>query len=475
MSHPGESSEAIPRDFTHIDRLFDLWMGDPGFRSAVTGPSEGLATILAQSRVELQAEHLSPFVRVFEVAARAGADSPGLEAELKKAPIGRAWLDWKQARTEAYEAVQATRLATGIARVDTWRKRQICRVNSEAYPAPYDFAPPLFAFELSKGCSKQCWFCAFSPPTLQETFLHTRENAELWRDVVESMHGLFGAAMHSSVLFHATEPTDNSDYLEFLSDFHAICGSYPHTTTAQPLKDVEWTRRLLAMRSANPAIRDRFSVLSVKSLHDIFRAFAPEEMAHVALALHNSGALTSKNHCGSALRHARRLNSEQEILQQYRHSHTAPQTTLECTIGYLVNMVDRTIELISPTNALDQWPLGYIVHGEGRFDDAGSFLAFVRRSIEQVMRDSLPGRDPVALRADLCFESATDGFVLTSRYRRHELKGNAHFALLGRLLSDGRHCAEEVAHELANDGMPVLTAVAWLERLYQGGLLREAR
>ena len=37
----------------------------------------------------------------------------------------------------------------------------------------------------------------------------------------------------------------------------------------------------------------------------------------------------------------------------------APIGTIECTCGYLVNMVDRTIRLITPCTVSERWPLGY--------------------------------------------------------------------------------------------------------------------
>ena len=140
-----------------------------------------------------------------------------------------------------------------------------------------EFAPPLFAFELSKGCSKQCWFCSFSPPQLQNNFLRTPANRAFWRSILTEAWNLCGTACQSSVCYHSTEPSDNPDYLDLLEDFHDVFGVYPQTTTADPLKDVAWTRRILDNRRRDPTNIDRFSVLTLRILRQIYATFSAEE------------------------------------------------------------------------------------------------------------------------------------------------------------------------------------------------------
>ena len=47
----------------------------------------------------------------------------------------------------------------------------------------------------------------------------------------------------------------------------------------------------------------------------------------------------------------------------YQESDDYPMNTIGCVTGFLFNMVDRTVQLISPCTATDEWPLGFYVYG----------------------------------------------------------------------------------------------------------------
>ena len=462
-------------DYAHISRLFELWTGDPDFRRcATTQPGERVA-MAAKYGVRLSDDFLNPFWRLFEDTVRSRESAKAAEMVFAESGPGASWIAWNNDHFKRLSRIRDERIRTGIPRVDAWRSRQTARANSQAYRSPYSFAPPLFALELSKGCSRQCWFCAFSPEKLKANFLHTPPNARLWKDVLGYIGDRFGAASRTAVLYHSTEPTDNPDYLDFLQDYHDLYGSHSQTTTVQPLKDLAWTRRLLAMREADPTSRDRFSVLSLKALRDIFLAFTPEELLQVDLAIHNAGALSERNHCGNAIAHPARLSKEQDLLRQARFSADAPlpQLTLECTIGYLVNMVEGSIKLVSPCNASEQWPLGYQVFAHGTFDGLQSFAAFVERSIEKCMPERLPAARVLRFRDDLLVDVADDSVLLTSRFQRHRLQGDRHLPRLARLVSEGAHTSSDVAGRLSQEGMPWFTAVGWIDRMYERGYFSE--
>jgi len=471
-----ELSATQVRQMAHLKRLAELWQGDAEFRSAAGDHPDSRNALLAERGIALQADEVAPFWGVIDAerAGREGRESAVLQWESH--PVGRLWERWARESKERLLAAGKARFSTGSARFDAWRRRQIARTRSESYvPSMDEFAPPLFAFELSKGCSKQCWFCSFAPPKLQNVFLHTGENRRLWREVLATAQDLFGTACRTGVCYHSTEPSDNPDYLEFLEDFHDLIGVYPQTTTADPLKDVEWTRRMLGSRQSDPTNVDRFSVLTLRALREIHRTFSAEELLDVTLVLQNKGALTIKNECGRALDHLGRLRREQDEMQTMTPQGLAitPQLTLECTVGFLVNMVDRSIRLISPCNASDRSPLGCIVHAEGTFEDAAGFRDFVVRATDQCVAEHLGRDDRLAFRDDLVFESGDDGFSLVARYLRHDLRGNPHFRALGELVGSGAHTTGEVLDRLIGDGMPAPAAIAWLDRLYQKGLLAE--
>ncbi|MBI4692435.1 MAG: radical SAM family RiPP maturation amino acid epimerase [Gammaproteobacteria bacterium] len=472
------TSERELRDLAHFKRLLELWEGDTEFRERCREPALDRRALLARHGLDLADAELEAFWPLAALENRTGPEAQRLVAAMNESPLGRRWVEWQAATEAAHTAAARARFATGNPRFDAWRARQRARTLSEAYvPAiGEDYWPPLFAFELSSGCSKQCWFCAFSPEKLTRNFDYTPENRALWRDVLRVGQALFGNACQYSGLYHATEPSDNPDYLEFVTDFHAILGAVPQTTTADPLKNLDWTRRMLALRDLDPTTADRFSILTPKALRGVHAAFTPEALREVSLVLHNKGSIGVKNECGRAIENDALLGRSQDMTRDMlpEGKQLTPQLTLECLVGYLVNMVDHTIKLISPCNESAQWPKGYIVHAEGRFTDAASFRAFVEDSIGRCAREKLGAADRLGFRRDLVFEKLDGGFGLVARYKRHKMRGNPHFGTLGELLRTGTYTAGEVVQRLTDEGMPAPQAASWLEKLYQRGLLAES-
>ncbi len=66
-----------------------------------------------------------------------------------------------------------------------------------------------------------------------------------------------------------------------------------------------------------------------------------------------------------------------------------------------LNLVTRTVQLVSPCRADDRRPKGYRVYEEGRFADAVELRTILERRIERYMALNLRGTDRVRLRPDL--------------------------------------------------------------------------
>ncbi len=454
----------------HIKRLLERLCGDPDFRREARDTRSGRQRLLDAVGIDLDESDLAPFWRITE----RGHACLLRNEDLLESPQGRLWVSWLDKIEENRQAALSAFLPTGGERFDSWRRRRIaCAASGTSLRLDTQVSPAI-VYELSVGCSIQCWFCAFAPPRLQAYLPYTLQNARLWRDLLETARELFGPGCREAVCYHATEPADNPDYLRFLKDFHNICGVYPQTTTAQPLKDIGWTRELLRLRESCPVIPDRFSVLSLPALRRIHEAFTADELKYVYLLLRNKGALTYKVHSGRALAHPARIQAADNYTRMYDpREKVQPQLTIECTSGFLVNLVERSIKLISPCNASDRWPHGVRIHAEGTFHDMSEFRGFVARSIEECMPEHLAQDDRLAFREDLTYQKTNDGFMLTSLFTRHLVKGKPHFARLGDVLAQGNQTAGEVIDDLIRQGVSVFEAISSLDLLYQKGLLRE--
>ncbi len=247
-------------------------------------------------------------------------------------------------------------------------------------------------------------------------------------------------------------------------------GAIPRTTTALALRDPNRTRKLLAQALSMcpvPGIPCRFSTLSVSELRRIHKAFSAEELLLVPLRQQQKGSLEPKVSSGR-LRELRR-SKESPAEEQSDHP---DQESICCLTGFLVNMVDGTIKLISPHSASDRRPLGYRIHFECNFSTAEEFGAAVRKAIEDCMPGSLRLNQVVLFRRDLTYERISNGFRLTSPTMSHTAEGRAIFGLVGDRIQEGNSTLAEII-DVAQEEAEYTSVVQTLNVLFNQGLLEE--
>ncbi len=457
----------------HLKRFFELVEGDPDVRARLLDERTPREQVLKDAGLDLPVEEMAEFWKIPLVLRLPRSAQETWRREFEKSRLAALWAEWRQG-DGARHATSTRRSVPADPRARRWRARHLSRVRSNALAAEDLSHFPLLSFELSQGCSVQCWFCALDPEKLKSHFAYTSGNRQLWRDVLRHSWDLFGDGCRSTICYHGTDPTDNPDFFRFQDDVIEIFGVLPQVTTAQPLRNVEWTRTLLRYQQQHPLSHHRFSVLTLGMLRRIHQTFTPEELLDVTLVMQHKEALNRKVECGRAVSRPDRVAAE----SQYRASEQIPQpgdvqTTCECTCGYLVNMVTGRIQLISPATPSASAPLGYATHAEGTFRTGDEFRAFLEQTVAAHMRERLAPEDAVRLWDDVGYERLDDGFRLTSRYRSQTVRGGPHHTRLGDLIREGTHTTSEITDELIQAGMPVLDAVAWLDRVYQTGVIAE--
>lgn len=341
--------------------------------------------------------------------------------------------------------------------LDAWRRRQVrrCAWQLAAGNAEAIVHPPA-AFELSRGCSVGCWFCGVSAPRLSDLWRATPENLRLWREVLEVVVEICGPAAGHSFLYWATDPLDNPDYERFCLEFQAVTGHFPQTTTALALKDVERTRALLKLSEAQGGPMDRFSVLSLRQLHQIHQHFTPRELLRVELVTQNKESLGARSAAGKALS---RIDPE-----------TAHASTIACVSGFLFNMPDQSVRLVSPCPSGPRWPDGYRVYEQGHFNTARELKDLLLGWADRPVRLSLEDRP--RFREDLHFVPRRGGFHLQDGKRVLEFhnRGYAGTEELGRLLAEGTYSVEQLCLLLRHE--PAETMLA-LQEMFRAALLEE--
>ena len=345
-------------------------------------------------------------------------------------------------------------------RFKAWRERQIARCASQLGKQQPGHFP--LSFELSKGCSVGCWFCGVAAPSLGDIFFYTPENAQLWRSILTLMKDVLGTAAGAGFGYCATDPLDNPDYEQFLCDFHDILGVFPQTTTAQPLKDPARTRYLLKLALERGCMLNRFSIISLQKLERLYQEFTPEELAFVGLVLQNPESGLLKSNSGRA-----REKSSHKTLKKQMFDESEAGTTA-CVTGFLLNMIDRTVKLISPCPANDRYPLGYRVYQEGTFTNVEDLRQFIEEAIEVHMPLTVQPEDRPKFRPDLHYKTFADGFQLSTRHLTLKFP---HLKQLGELIRQGEMTVAEIANLLNLWGISTAHTYRSLNLLLTKGVL----
>jgi radical SAM family RiPP maturation amino acid epimerase len=347
-----------------------------------------------------------------------------------------------------------------------WRQRQIYRLNLELGVGFYTNPHIPASFELSRGCSVGCWFCSWSPPKLEDVFRYTPETARLWRGILEVVRETAGPAARMSICYSGTDPFDNPDYERFADDFASVIGEPPFTSTAIPTRDIERSRRLIAV---SPLSRLRFSVLSLGMLSKIHAAFSPEEMLPVLVGLRNEGSTEAR-----FIKFAGRARENVTRYRKFRPEGPLISTPA-CETGLNFNLVERTIKLASPCAPSERWPLGYRVYDQARFETSADVRRIVEDMIERHVARTASELPVLRFQSCLRFEPTNGGFALFSPYLRQRFEATPEtpfMARLGELIQSGQHSAERAIARLREEYGATRAAVeAALDELFQLGVL----
>lgn len=379
------------------------------------------------------------------------------------------------ARYRAYVAEKrqfaATHRGMGLpedTRWRAWRDRQILRCESHLGPKARLLVHAPFCIELGKGCSVGCWFCAVSAEKLGEQLAYNDGNARWWRECLEVLREITGQGAQGGYCYWSNDPLDNPDYEQFMVDFHDVIGYFPQTTTAQPDRHVDRVRELIKLAEQKGGVIDRFSVLTLRQWNRIHEAFDASELAFVECIPQNKEALApGKVIAGKALAKEKRLVAKGKAKATPAHE----TSTIACVSGFYLNMVDRRVQLITPCNACDRWPLGHWILDQGTFTDAASLRRLLQRMIADNMKIRMHPDDLVSFRRDLSFAATQDGFEVTSPFRRHRVKLPDGFEALGEGIRAGSHTLAELA--LSGDRPLEETFHLLHDLLYTRGLINE--
>ena len=460
-SAPEGSAPAAPfawadedaRDRIALVKRFWEWLAaDPSLGVELrAAPGQG-REIMAGRGLDFDPEQVEPLWRGPLASAAPGGGDEGL-------PLLGLWQRWQESL--AQQRAELRVIPGAPPRLALWRARQMTRCQMELGGFERNLTYPVFAFELSQGCSMGCSFCAFAAPRLTSVFRRTPDGARLWGEVLETCAQILGwEAVGSAMGYWASEPADNPDYLELLDDHARLSGRLAPTTTAAATRDLGWTRALLARYQGRPGLR--FSILSLEMLGQIQAAFSARELLFAECLPQNPESLIPKS-CSGRNRPERGQGQEPSI--------EPPPETTACLAGYKINLGQGSVELISPCPVSDDWPLGYRVHARGKFGSPAGLGEFIRATMEECMPVSPPPNQTLGLRPGLAWRQSLGSLVFSTPVARLRLPGGGKLAWMLPLLEQGDLTLGQLVDRAPAAGLGPLEAMAALELLFEKGLL----
>lgn len=451
----------------HAKRFGEKWNSDAAFRDEFHADPY---TTLSKYGIVIDADDVGRIIQGQQSTTIQYLESVGHHKEM-----------WSQ---HFYGTICAPSDASWLA----WRKRQISRQIFDLGPQhALSNIHSSLAVELNKGCSVGCWFCALSPERTSIPLLYAAEGKQRFAALIHAMQKELGPAVRSGFLYWATEPLDNPDYEQYCIDFHTMTGVFPPTTTAIPHKHPDRVRKFLELSAEHLSWLTRFSVLSVGLMNKVHDLFTPEELAIAeCLPLNRDSSFAYgvagryreylKEHPEMLAEQQRRLqqapfyNEIREHLDENTHAHGS----IACVTGFLVNLVDRTISLIAPTHATDEYPLGYITFATEIFNSNEDIEGALNRVVingrilelaNSALCAFVPYVNVQQEGQDLVFQGR-----LGTRVRASLLGSAEDVGALMCYLHDGTSSRQQIEESFGSNAEVVSAA---LDRLWNMGVLKE--
>ncbi|MET4279241.1 MULTISPECIES: radical SAM family RiPP maturation amino acid epimerase [unclassified Bradyrhizobium] len=453
------------RTLSHVKRFTERLAGDVEFRKALSENLDAPRTVTERYGIEVDPMEMLPLWH-------GGYQKYRFKPESAQWPLATMWDEHLREMLRHRDLLRDEgEMSTINPRFHAWRERQIRRCNDELGASSLSVTYPIIAFELSEGCTVGCWFCGLSADRFKGYYDYSKEQAERWRGVVGVASEVFGSAARTGFCYWATDPMDNPHYDRFLFDYYRITGALPQTTTAAPLKDQALTRRVLRLFNLYGTTPNRFSVLSNAHLNQIHMTFSPEELLGVELILQGKEAPTAKAFAGRARERKGKLmsaiNDDATALPERDH------TTIACVSGFLVNMQQGRLQLVTPVPGSERWPLGYRILGERFFRTPDEFREGLQSMIDQYMLESPAPHLPIRFRRDLQYKAGNRYFQLRARNMEHRVPDDIAPISVGDLIAFGNCTASELVMRVTTDGTSVLAVADLLDRLYAAGVIED--
>ncbi len=476
-----------------VKRFIECYEGDRDFRKAlddggnfsddqrtmlkdigVTFEPEELALLWEQPSFNAEFSHHAFAVDTFEEMPT------DIHETLAQYPRLRAWFLWRFRREKTGFVQKKMVLSTpSVSKEYTiWRARRIATTRNELGSYGWDIDHPCHAVEMAVGCSVGCHFCAFDAPKLQQVYdVSVPENQTMVAGVAQGMADVLGWPAAHGMLYWSTEPHDNPHYVKLLEIWQSVTGASLCTATARAKED--WVGELIGFYSKVPAPWPRISVLSRNIMRRLHKTFTPSEMRDTILLMQQADAEVFRTKVpGGRERMLKQLVESDDLrnidTDNPPEGFDVPQGSIACVSGLLINMVTRSVRLISPCYTTLENRYGYRVFDEATFEDGEDFKRVLEKMVARSMVAEPYQEMPMKWRDDLKFVEQEDGFTLISPTTRRDFRRGTLHLVTGALISEGTHTYGEIFDHLSDHPeIGPMAAMAMLDNLFSNGYLCE--
>jgi len=470
-----------------LKRFFECYEGDKELRDNLIagGAKPEQLALLKEIGITFDINELAPMWQRRDLFERALREPEGeANAEVLQMmdahPLLKLWGRFTLRKAELYieQRRWVTTTPSASAKYTAWRRRRIQATRSELGAYGYNIDHPSLAIELALGCSVGCYFCAFDAPKLQQTFdINVPENRELFRGISASLMKHLGWSVGHALLYWSTEPADNPHYIKFMEEFLDVTGSTVCTATARA--DEQWVSSLLAHYRRLQQPWPRISVLTRSIMYKVMKRFTPEEARDMTLLMQQKdGEEMRLKVPGGRDKMLARLETYEDLREKGTDRRpedmVVPQGSIACVSGFLINILQKSIKVISPCYTTAEYRYGYRTFAEVTFTDAADFDRKITELIDSKMVFEPYDEMPMKLRDDLKYHEIAGGFQVRSREQVHECTGNPIYGPLGALLHEGTSTYSQVVDALVDrHELDPMMVSAIIRSLFDQGFLSE--
>ena len=330
-----------------------------------------------------------------------------------------------------------------------------------------------FTIELTKGCTVGCWFCGVDAEKYQGHLEINGRTEQIWRSMLEGFRDIAGteSAQHG-FCYWATDPLDHPEYEWFLEHFHDILGFWPQTTTAQGMKHAERMRRLFRTLKTKNSFIQRFSMTRSTDFNAIHDFFTPEELFLCELIPQFDDRLAQKATAGRVRTLVLKKQRENKPIN-FKHDLEATGS-IACVSGFLGNLMQQSLKLITPCAATDRWPLGYRILDERHFEHPEDIQPLMQEMLDTSLNVHLLPEDQLIPFPGVKFGSENEDKLTISRHGYKKIfSGVSKAESLAEILNNSPITVQDCCGSRQRQGIDPIQTGLTLTRLFQCGIFDE--